>query len=82
MAVADVCRALGIDGLDGGYRITVSAAAGGGDRIHLTLAGSGGDDAAEAVSKRFKSQTLISADEIEIVPELEEGPVLVDERTG
>ena len=71
---------LGIDGLDGAYRLTVSAKAGGGDTLSLALKGVAGDDAAELVSKRFKSQTLISVDEIQIVAELGDGPSLNDKR--
>ena len=44
------------------------------------LKGAGGDQTAEIVSKRFKSQTLISVDEVVISPELDEGPLVVDER--
>jgi len=73
---------LGIAGLAGKYRITISTRPGGGERIALVLEGSGGDEAIEAVSRRFKSQTLVSADEIEIVASLDDGPVLVDERAG
>ncbi len=73
---------LGIDGLDGAYRITVATASGGADRLFLTLAGGGGDQAAEEVAARFKAQTLITADRINIVAELDDGPLLVDERGG
>ena len=71
---------LGIDGLDGGYRLTVSAKRGGSDTLSLALEGTAGDGAAELVSRRFKSQTLISVDEISIVAELEDGPSLIDQR--
>ena len=34
----------------------------------------------EEIARRFKNQTLISADEITFVEELEEGPAVFDER--
>lgn len=71
---------LGIDGLDGGYRLTVSTKRGGSDTLSLALEGTADDGAAELVSRRFKSQTLISVDEISIVAELEDGPSLIDQR--
>ena len=71
---------LGIDGLDGDYQLIVSASAGGSDRLSLSLKGVEGDDAAETVSRRFKSQTLISVDEVRIVAELDPGPSLNDKR--
>ena len=71
---------LGLDGPSGAYRLTVSAKDGGGDRLALVLQGSGNDDVTEEIAQRFKSQTLISADEISFVHELEEGPAVVDER--
>ena len=71
---------LGIDGLDGAYRLTVSAKTGGGDKLSLDLKGMAGDEAAALVSQRFKSQTLISIDEIQIVAELGDGPSLNDKR--
>ncbi len=71
---------LGIDGLDGAYRLTVSGKPGGGDSLSLALKGTGGDAAAELISNRFKSQTLVSVDEISIMAELEDGPSLVDTR--
>ncbi len=71
---------LGIDGLDGAYRLTVSAKTGGGDKLSLDLKGMAGDEAAALVSQRFKSQTLISVDEIQIVAELGDGPSLNDKR--
>ncbi|MCH7620327.1 MAG: AMP-binding protein [Chloroflexi bacterium] len=73
---------LGIAGLAGKYRITISAGPGGGERIALVVEGRGGGEVIEAISRRFKSQTLVSADEIEIVASLDDGPVLVDERGG
>ena len=71
---------LGIDGLDGTYRITVSKKPGGGDAIRLTLSGTGGGDAIDRVAHRFKSQTLVAADDIQIVETLDDGPLVVDER--
>ncbi|MBT3535655.1 MAG: hypothetical protein HN478_17370 [Rhodospirillaceae bacterium] len=71
---------LGIDGLDGGYRMTVSKKSNGGDAIRLTLSGVGGDDVLERIAGRFKSQTLVTADEIEIMETLEDGPAVIDER--
>ena len=71
---------LGVEGLDGAYRLLVSGNSRGGDRISLLLQGEGGDGIAEIVSKRFKSQTLVSVDEIIIKSELVAGPLLLDER--
>ena len=71
---------LGVEGLDGAYRLLVSGNTRGGDRISLLLQGEGGDEIAEIVSKRFKSQTLVSVDEIIIKSELVAGPLLLDER--
>ena len=73
---------LGLDGLTGKYRVTVSAKPGGGDRLALALEGTADDAVAEEVARRFKSQTLISADEIATVAELDDGPALVDARGG
>ena len=71
---------LGLDGPTGTYRLRVSARDGGGDRLALALEGAGNDDVSEEIARRFKSQTLISADEITFVEELEEGPAVLDER--
>ena len=71
---------LGLDGPTGTYRLTVAAKDGGGDRLALAIEGTGGDDMAEEIAKRFKSQTLISADEITFADSLEDGPLAVDER--
>lgn len=73
---------LGIDGLTGKYRVSVSAKPSGGDSIALDLEGSAGDDRLEEVASRFKTQTLISADEIKTVAELPDGPALIDKRTA
>ena len=73
---------LGIDGLDGAYRLTLSHKPGGGDAIGLTLGGTGGDAVIERVAQRFKSQTLVAADDIRIVDALDDGPAVVDERAG
>jgi len=71
---------LGLDGPTGTYRLRVSARDGGGERLALALEGAGNDDVSEEIARRFKSQTLISADEITFVEELEEGPAVLDER--
>lgn len=71
---------LGIDGLDGAYRLTVSKKSNGGDSLRLTLAGTGGDNVMERVAGRFKSQTLVAADEVIITEKLEDGPAVIDER--
>lgn len=71
---------LGIESLYGNYRITLSKKPGGGDAIRLTLSGAGGSDVIDRVAHRFKSQTLVAADDIEIVETLDEGPAIVDER--
>lgn len=72
---------LGLDGPTGRYRLTVSAKDGGGDRLALTLEGSGGDDVSEEIARRFKSQTLISVDEITFEEIVEEGLTVVDTRS-
>jgi phenylacetate-CoA ligase len=71
---------LGLEGPTGGYRLIVSAKEGGGDRLALAVEGAGNADVTEEIAKRFKSQTLISADEIVFANHLEEGPLAVDER--
>jgi phenylacetate-CoA ligase len=72
---------LGLDGPTGAYRITVTAKSGGGDRLALALEGKAGDDLAGEIARRFKSQTLISADEIRFVDTLGDGPTVVDKRS-
>lgn len=71
---------LGADGLTGRYRITVAPKTNGGERLSLTLEGVAGDDVLEAVGKRFKSQTLLAADDIHTVAELTDGPLVIDQR--
>ena len=70
---------LGIDGLTGRYRLTVDSERGR-DRLSLALEGSAGDDALEAIARRFRGQTLIGADRIEVAETLEDGPLAVDRR--
>ena len=70
---------LGIAGLTGKYRITVETERGR-DRLALTLEGRADDDALETVAERFRSQTLIGADRIEVAAALGDGPVAVDRR--
>ena len=72
---------LGLDGLSGRYRLTVDAPSGR-DRLALLLEGSGGEDTLEEAARRFKSQTLIAADEIAFAGALEDGPVTIDRREG
>jgi len=71
---------LGIDGLDGKYRITVTKKPGGADALRLSLGGTGGPDVIDRVAHRFKSQTLLAADDIHIVDNIGDGPAVIDER--
>lgn len=71
---------LGLEGPTGTYRLTVSVKDGGGDRLALAVEGAGNDDVSAEIARRFKSQTLISADEIVFAENLEDGPLAVDER--
>lgn len=71
---------LGAEGLTGRYRITVAARSGGGERLALALEGAAGDDVLEAVARRFKSQTLLTADDIHTVADLPDGPLVIDQR--
>ena len=71
---------LGIDGLDGKYRITVTKKPGGADALRLSLGGAGGSDVIDRVAHRFKSQTLLTADDIHIVADIGDGPAVIDER--
>lgn len=73
---------LGIDGLAGGYRLTITGKPGGGDRLSLELLGKVDEAALELISRRFKGQTLISADEITLVEELDDGPLAIDQRSS
>ncbi len=72
---------LGLDGLSGRYRLTVEAPSGR-DRLALLLEGSGGEDTLAEVARRFKGQTLIAADEITLADAVEDGPDMIDRRTG
>jgi len=71
---------LGLDGITGKYALSVSSGPSGGDRLALRVEGAGGDDIREEISRRFKSQTLISADEITLIGELPDGPLANDNR--
>ncbi len=71
---------LGIAGLTGRYRLTVESERGR-DRLGLTLEGTADADALAAVDARFRSQTLIGADRIEVVQALDDGPAAVDRRS-
>jgi len=73
---------IGIDGLDGKYRLTVTNKPGGGDAIRLTLGGTAVGTVMDLVAARFKEQTLVAADAVEVVAELPDGPAVVDERAG
>ena len=71
---------LGLDGLTGRYRLTISSKAAGDDRIALAIEGAGGDGAAEEVARRFRSQTLIGTDEIAFADAIDDGPLVDDKR--
>ena len=71
---------LGLEGLTGRYRIGLSTRRGGGEHLALYLEGEPGEAVAEEVGGRFKRQALIAADEIAVVPELQDGPLVLDQR--
>ena len=71
---------LGIAGLDGKYRLTVSAKPGGGEALRLALGGRCGPGALEEVARRFRRQALVSLDAVDCAGTLDEGPAVVDER--
>jgi len=73
---------LGIDGLERKYTLTLSKKPTGGDSINLKIKGEPSDDAVEKITRRFKSQTLVSLDEVQIVTEIGEVPLLVDLRVN
>ena len=72
---------LGLDGLTGRYRVTISGKPKGGDRITLILEGSGGEETGDTIASRFKERMLISADQVAFTDALEDGPLLTDERS-
>ena len=71
---------LGVEGPTGGYCLTVSSKSGGGDHLALTLEGTVNSEIATEIASRFKTQTLINADEILSVNDLEDGAVVIDKR--
>jgi phenylacetate-CoA ligase len=71
---------LGVEGLTGRYRVTLSPKPGGAERLALALEGQAPEAALETIRSRFKAQTLLGLDAVETMESLPEGPVLVDER--
>ncbi len=68
--------------LTGRYRLKVSSSLGT-DRLELLVEGlEAAKGKMEELSKRLKQETLLAFDKIEILPKLEEGPLVVDEREG
>jgi len=69
-------------GLNNTYRVIVSEDKGV-DSLKLILQGESMSDAdTDRLTKRLKSETLLSFNKIEVHGELEEGPLLIDERKG
>ena len=71
---------LGLEGATRNYRVRIERKPGGGDRLTLAVEGALDADAEAELARRFKAQTLIEADAIEVVPELEDGPLMTDAR--
>ena len=65
-----------------GYTLTLSKKPTGGDSINLKIKGKPSDDAVEKITRLFKSKTLVSLDEVQIVTEIGEVPLLVDLRVN
>lgn len=72
---------LGLESLSGQYRVVVSRNPAGGDHLELQLEGEADDPVLETVANRLKKQALISADLIRAVPALEQGALVVDQRS-
>lgn len=73
---------LGLDGLTGRYRLIVSCRAAGSDHLELQLEGRADDAVLKAVAVRFKQQTLISADSMQVVAALAQGDLVLDQRSS
>jgi phenylacetate-CoA ligase len=71
---------LGLDGLTGAYRLELSPNQSGGDKLVLIIEGAADSAVADEIARRFKSQTLISADDIRFVASLDDGPNVADGR--
>ncbi len=72
----------GFSELTGRYRLKVSPSLGT-DRLELLIEGpESAKMKMEELSKRLKQETLLTFDQIEIRPKLEEGPLVIDEREG
>jgi phenylacetate-CoA ligase len=70
---------LGVPGLTGGHRLTVTAE-GGRERLTLIVQGALDDAARRRVLDAFKTQTLLALDALETVEHLPDGPVVTDGR--
>ncbi|MEK9683453.1 MAG: hypothetical protein VW226_02810 [Rhodospirillaceae bacterium] len=71
---------LGINDLSGDFRVIISQSKPGSDRIDLMIRGTPSNEVSERIAARFKSQTLLTPDSVQITKEWIEGPTLVDER--
>ncbi|CAD6546639.1 Phenylacetate-coenzyme A ligase [Paraburkholderia hiiakae] len=71
---------LGVEGATGAYRLVVGSKEHGGDHLTLQVEGAVEGSVIEAIAERFKRQTLIHADAIEIVGKLEDGTLVEDQR--
>ncbi|WP_322033120.1 hypothetical protein [Paraburkholderia sp. J76] len=71
---------LGVEGATGAYRLVVGTKDHGGDHLTLQVEGAADEAAVEAIAERFKRQTLIHADAIEIVGKIEGAALVEDKR--
>ena len=70
----------GIDGIKNNYRLIISTRESGLDSIKLLIHGTSNQASLEQIHNRFKTQTLVTPDILEISEEWEEGPILIDQR--
>ncbi|QGZ55015.1 phenylacetate--CoA ligase family protein [Paraburkholderia acidiphila] len=71
---------LGVEGATLAYRLVVGTKEHGGDHLTLQVEGTVEHGAIEAIAERFKRQTLIHADAIEIVAKIEGAALVEDQR--